>query len=262
MQKNPLLQNKRNRYIRDRIQKKLLPSGTTEKYIQYCVSKNKTTNGSSNLGFEKHHVTPRFLGGTDNPENIVLLTPRQHVLVHLLRYLKYGEKNDLKASIFRTSTQGVDLSSHGKRMAVYNKQTQTTFWNPKFQSEQGKKGGKKGGSTNSPLQQEARSKVGTEWGPIVGLGNQSQGLKDTLSKIMVFYHEGENVKVTIPVCKSAAEVFDCLNSKLVVLGKEHLFSKEMAKKAKGGGPMYGLIKGSKKRIYGWSIIERISPSEV
>ena len=46
------------------------------------------------------------------------------------------------------------------------------------------------------------------------------------------------------------------------LGKEHLFSKELVKKAKGGGPFYGLIRGKKKKIHGWSIIDRISPSEM
>lgn len=263
MQQNLSLQTKRNRHIRDRIQKKLLSSGTTDRYIQHCVSenKNKITSGSSNLRFEKHHIIPRFLGGADDPENIAFLTPRQHALVHLFRYLEFGDENDLRAYILRTATLDVDLSSHGKRMAEYNRQVGNTFWNSEFQSEQGKKGGQKGGSANTPLQQEARSRVGTKWGPIVGLKNQSQALRDVLLQIMVFYHEGENVKVEIPVCKTAAEVFDCLNSKLVVLGKEHLFSKEMAKKAKGGGPMYGLIRGSKKRIYGWSIIDRRSPPE-
>lgn len=101
----------------------------------------------------------------------------------------------------------------------------------KFQSEQGKKGGKKGGSANTQLQQKARSKVGKEWGPIVGLSNQSDDLKNALSYILIFYHEEENVEVIIPQCKSAAEVFDYLHNEVVALGKEHLFSKDLVKKA-------------------------------
>ena len=77
------------------------------------------------------------------------------------------------------------MSSHGKRIVEYNKQNQTTFWDPRFQSEQGKKGG----SANTPAQQEARSKVGKEYGPLVGVSNQSQPLKEALSHIMVFFHE-------------------------------------------------------------------------
>jgi hypothetical protein len=55
---------------------------------------------------------------------------------------------------------------------------------------------------------------------------------------MIFYHEEENVEVIIPVCRSAAEVFDYLHNELVVLGKEYLFPKELVNKAKGGGAMY------------------------
>jgi hypothetical protein len=146
-------------------------------------------------------------------------------------------------------------------MVEYNKQNQTTFWDPQFQSEQGKKGGKKGGSAKTQLQQEARSKVGIKWGPIVGVSNQSDHLKEVLSHVMVFSHE-EGVEVVVPVCKTAAAVFDYVHNEMVALGKEHLFSKELVKKAKGGGPMYGLIRGKKKKIHGWSIIDQIPPSEL
>jgi hypothetical protein len=119
----------------------------------------------------------------------------------------------------------------------------------------------KGGSAKTPAQQEAQSKVGKEWGPIVGVSNQSQPLKEALSHVMVFSHE-EGVEVVVPVCKTAAAVFDYVHNEMVALGKEHLFSKELVKKAKGGGPFYGLIRGKKKKIHGWSIIDRISPSEL
>lgn len=253
-------QTKLNQYIRNRAQKKFFHSGTTEKYIQSCSSFNETIKDQPNIVFEKHHILPRFAGGTDDVENIILLTPRQHILVHLLRYLELGQKQDFRAYVLRKATKNVDLSSHGKRMAEYHKQNKTTFWDSQFQSEQGKKGGKKGGSAKTPLQQKARSKVGTKWGSIVGLSNQSDHLKEVLSYIMVFSHE-EGVQIIVPVCKSAAAVFDYLHNEMVALGKEHLFSKELVKKAKGGGPFYGLIRGKKKKISGWSIIDRIPPSE-
>lgn len=33
---------------------------------------------------EKHHVLPRSLGGTDDPDNIVKLTAREHLIAHML----------------------------------------------------------------------------------------------------------------------------------------------------------------------------------
>lgn len=44
--------------------------------------------------FEKHHIIPKSLGGTDENENLVLLTPKEHFLCHkLLLHItkeKYG----------------------------------------------------------------------------------------------------------------------------------------------------------------------------
>jgi hypothetical protein len=72
-------QTKRNIHIRNRVQKKFLPPGTTKKYIQNCSSLNQTKKDQPNIVFERHHIIPRFAGGTNDPKNIVLLTPRQHI---------------------------------------------------------------------------------------------------------------------------------------------------------------------------------------
>lgn len=251
-----------NSFIRKRVETKLLPPGTTEKYIRSCEAFNKTQKNKVGIVFEKHHIVPKYEGGTDAPDNLVSLTPRQHVLTHLLRYLEIGQSGDFLAYVLRNATKDVDMSSHGKRMAEYYRQNQLFFFNSEFQSAQGKKGGSKGGSANTQLQWEARSKVGKTWGPVVGLSNQSNDLKTALSHIMVFRHEEENVEVLIPPCKSAVELFDYLHNEVASLGKEDLFSKERSQKVKGGGAMYNLIRGKKKKIYGWSIAKRIPPDTV
>lgn len=33
--------------------------------------------------YEQHHILPKALGGTNLPDNLVLLTPREHLFVHL-----------------------------------------------------------------------------------------------------------------------------------------------------------------------------------
>ena len=35
-------------------------------------------------GFEKHHIIPKSPGGNNKSENLVLLTPREHCLAHML----------------------------------------------------------------------------------------------------------------------------------------------------------------------------------
>ena len=49
-------------------------------------------------GFHKHHIVPRYRGGSDAPENLVLLHPIDHAIAHLVRYKMYGNVRDLWAS--------------------------------------------------------------------------------------------------------------------------------------------------------------------
>src|SRR5690625_2341254 len=41
---------------------------------------------------ERHHILPRALGGTDDPKNIICLTPEDHYFAHLLLAKIYGGK--------------------------------------------------------------------------------------------------------------------------------------------------------------------------
>jgi len=49
-------------------------------------------------GFHKHHIVPRYRGGSDAPENLVLLHPIDHAIAHLVRYRMYGDVRDLWAN--------------------------------------------------------------------------------------------------------------------------------------------------------------------
>lgn len=42
----------------------------------------------------KHHVIPKHMGGTDDPENIVELTVEEHAEAHRILFEKYGLKED------------------------------------------------------------------------------------------------------------------------------------------------------------------------
>lgn len=45
-------------------------------------------------GFHSHHIIPRYKGGTDAPENLVLLHPIDHAIAHLVRYKIFGNPAD------------------------------------------------------------------------------------------------------------------------------------------------------------------------
>ena len=46
---------------------------------------------------EVHHITPRFEGGLDEPDNLVRLTYDDHVIAHFIRWITYESPNDYVA---------------------------------------------------------------------------------------------------------------------------------------------------------------------
>jgi hypothetical protein len=59
---------------------------------------------------ERHHVVPRCIGGSDDEENIVSLTPEEHFVAHILLVKIHPEHPKL---IFAANMMG--LNSNGKR---------------------------------------------------------------------------------------------------------------------------------------------------
>jgi len=47
-------------------------------------------------GYEIHHIIPKSLGGSDNKENLVLLTAREHYIAHWLLYKSLSRKDKAK----------------------------------------------------------------------------------------------------------------------------------------------------------------------
>jgi hypothetical protein len=45
----------------------------------------------------KHHIIPKYMGGGDEPENIIEVTIEEHAELHLDLYLKYGNWQDWRA---------------------------------------------------------------------------------------------------------------------------------------------------------------------
>ncbi len=59
-------------------------------YNQLC-STRKLLDRSKHNGayYEKHHIIPKSLGGSNSANNLVLLTAREHYIAHLLLYYHY-----------------------------------------------------------------------------------------------------------------------------------------------------------------------------
>ena len=58
-------------------------------------SKNRIIQGYT----EKHHIQPRCMGGTNEKNNIAILTAREHFIVHLLLFKIYPKNLALVKAI-------------------------------------------------------------------------------------------------------------------------------------------------------------------
>lgn len=57
-------------------------------------ARNKYPFGTS----ERHHILPRSMGGTDDWDNLVRLSPREHYVAHLLLF-RMGNENQIFAAV-------------------------------------------------------------------------------------------------------------------------------------------------------------------
>lgn len=128
----------------------------------------------------KHHIIPKFLGGTDEATNLVEITRKEHAQLHLQRYKDCGHKEDLGAYYLLTGqtdksmkvaqslggkVQGKinaenghmvkiqklsDCSAAGKKGALSNKiLNKGSFYNKEEHRKAASKGGKVQGKVNA-----------------------------------------------------------------------------------------------------------------
>ena len=65
-------------------------------------AKNRVIEGY----FENHHIIPRCMGGTNDKDNLVKLTAREHFIIHWLLTLIYSNENGLKFAFWNMCQRG------------------------------------------------------------------------------------------------------------------------------------------------------------
>ena len=72
--------------------------------IQKSKSKNRKKlkkNQELYVYYENHHILPKCLGGTNDSENLVLLTAKEHYICHKLLTYIYQNSRGLALAFFR-----------------------------------------------------------------------------------------------------------------------------------------------------------------
>lgn len=71
----------------------------------------KSQNRSKKTGiYEEHHIIMRSIGGDDSSENLVLLTPREHFLIHFLLWKQNQDDRRFRDPIFMFKHKGASNS--------------------------------------------------------------------------------------------------------------------------------------------------------
>ena len=70
-----------------------------------AISKYKVQEISPEIYTEKHHILPRHMGGDNSEENLVKVTMRQHILLHLLLWKAHNSIKDKMAYLIMSGTE-------------------------------------------------------------------------------------------------------------------------------------------------------------
>lgn len=57
------------------------------------INKARQQNRVKKSGFQSHHIVPRCIGGTDDPDNLILLTYKEHRVCHCLLIKMVDDKD-------------------------------------------------------------------------------------------------------------------------------------------------------------------------
>lgn len=231
--------------------------------------KNEEVNkiNVTNVTFEKHHIIPKFDGGLDEPDNLVLLTIKEHIIAHWLRWKVLGKQGDYRAYVFRvgdTDTIVAERLQLVKEARERDKLEKKGFFNSNFQQEMGTRGGFKGGASNTLKQAAARQQVGKTYGRLTGIKNQSLELKEFISNCSIWEFNPAKSKLINTVNESNLEIF-CLvteksSFKEVALTLNTFIPNSIA--IEKVATMHKLVKGERSQMYGWRIVDMLIRSEV
>jgi hypothetical protein len=244
-------------------------------FIQLCQSK---TYAEGTI-LERHHILPKHAGGDNGESNIILLSVKDHITAHWLRWQVLNSINDKTAYIFRVGTseekREVQLQRIKENVAGYKRDGKYMF-DSAWQRAQGLKGGSKGGSAGTKAQWEARAKVGREFGRQTGKGNQSPETINFLATYSMWEFIGFIRPNGAYVSAGKATEEDRERESSRIIFNVFLSPKETMKEiadtlslfAPGSinfltvASLYKVIQFRDKRIFGWKCIKTLTRSEV
>ncbi len=158
--------------------------------------------------YEQHHIRPRSLGGSDDSDNLVVLTPREHFICHwLLTKITTGEEHykmlnalrmmraenpgqkRYKTKITARVYEKLKLEYAQLQSEKYKGENNPMYGDKFYRSEEGKKRQREAilGENNGAKKEEARKKIASS-----KLGKKREAFTDEWRANMAKKKQGEN----------------------------------------------------------------------
>jgi|APGre2960657404_1045060.scaffolds.fasta_scaffold20780_2 hypothetical protein len=269
----------------ENIYKQLLSTGQQKNLNAYdCfIAERRANPYPAGTKTERHHIIPRHAKGSNDPSNLIALSVKDHMVAHWILWKVTGSEKDLQAYVFRVSTSEEREAIRVQKCQAYierMRESKALFFDSAFQSEQGKKGGPKGGAANTDAQFAARQKVGKTWGPIIGALNKGERKKEFSEKYSIWHFlghqniggdfQGKNQRNRPSPSATSVEFYLLVEPKpnyITVMDVLDQFCPgsmppiSIPAGNNSRSTMYKLV-NEDKRIYGWKLYAELTCSEV
>jgi hypothetical protein len=235
-----------------------------ETYIEEIRKKRKTLPNVETF-MEKHHICPKFEGGSDFDENLILLTVEEHIIAHWIRWKVFNKVQDEMAYRFRIGDTAEALKLRAlaiQKARQRDKEERKGRYSSDYQSSMGKRGGIKGGKANTKAQFESRQKVGLTYGRQTGLSNQKSTMKEFLACFSIWaYSYNRSLK---------RKNKDLTDENFILVSPKKAFVdviQSLNKQVPNSIPLsqisstYKLVYGTRPQMYGWRIVNKLIRSE-
>ena len=74
-----------------------------QRHYDLLIKKRKNRELIKNEYYETHHIIPKCMGGTDDEDNLIRLTAREHFIAHWMLHRIYPENNKLSFAFYLMS---------------------------------------------------------------------------------------------------------------------------------------------------------------
>lgn len=137
-----------------------LKTSPKERLISRDKTDKRLLNGNDFIYTERHHITPRSLGGLDVDSNLIELLPEEHLFVHELRYKAFNKREDMLAVRFCINGYNNPSTGKPKNLSyVLNKSIRKGYAFIRNQSAEFRK--EHGWQTKDGRNRISKSKIGT-----------------------------------------------------------------------------------------------------